>query len=54
MSHTLAHKLLALPDQLVFIHPSDPDKAHRVSCIVVTLNSIVLTTADADQEGGEQ
>lgn len=53
MSHALAHKLLALPDQLVFIHPSDPDKAHRVSRVVATVNGILLTTAATDQKGGE-
>ena len=54
MSHTLAHELLAQPNQLVFIHPSDPDKAHRISRVVVTINGIFLTTDATAQEGGER
>lgn len=52
-SHAIANRLLELPDQLVFIHPSDPDKAHRVSHITPTINGIVLTSEPTGREGGE-
>ena len=46
-SHALARELLALPDQFVYIHPTDKEKAYPCDCITVRLNGIVLTPQTA-------
>lgn len=53
-SHELARRLLELPDQFVFIHPSDPDRANKVNHIVVMLNGIILVSELPDKKGGDQ
>ncbi len=42
-SHALARKLLSLPDQFVYIHPTNKDKAYPCESVIVRLNGIVLT-----------
>ncbi len=42
-SHELAKKLLALPDQFVYIHPTDKDKAYPCDSVSQRLNGLVLT-----------
>ena len=56
MSHSLAQKLMALPNQFVFIHPDNPDHANAVSHIVQRLNGIVLLAkiSDETKEGGQK
>lgn len=51
-SHTLAKKLLELPDQFVYIHPNDTEQAYPCNHITVLLNSIVLTSVP--EKGGEK
>ena len=54
-SHTLANKLLALPDQLVFIHPTDRNKAYPCDVVEVRINGIVLSpVTGSDKKGGER
>ncbi len=52
-SHALANKLLELPDQPVYIHPTDSNKAYPCESISVRLNGIVLTPTIRKEEGGE-
>lgn len=56
MSHALAQKLMELPNQYVYIHPSDPERANAVTHLVQRLNGIVLMSqpADEDEKGGRR
>lgn len=51
-SHALARKLLELPDQFVYIHPTDKDKAYPCNSIIIRLNGIVLMPHNTE-EGGD-
>lgn len=50
-SHALARKLLELPDQFVYIHPTDKDKAYPCDCIILRLNGIILTPKNTEKAG---
>ena len=58
MSHALAQKLMELPNQYVFIHPRDPERANAVTHLVQRLNGIVLMSqpvaAGEDEKGGRR
>lgn len=49
-SHELARLLLAHPDQFVYIHPTDKNKAYPCERIIVRLNGIVLMPREQGKE----
>lgn len=52
-SHELARQLLALPDQFVYIHPTDPRQAYPIQHIHQSLNGIILTP-QISKKGGRK